>query len=123
DIDLAPANLAVTPEADLEPGATTIDYSFDILNNGADMATDVDWVLVYSADVDIDPSTDLVLDMGTQAAIAGSGSASVSGSVLIPVDGAITTGEGFIGVFADPADSIEESDEDNNATSLSVDVQ
>ncbi|MEM9380966.1 MAG: CARDB domain-containing protein [Planctomycetota bacterium] len=110
--DLAPVSITV--------GASTVEAGSDlvveesVVNQGLAVAPVFQVGVYLSSDASIEPASDVLLGTRAVAGLA-VGSTSPSGAEALRIPGPTPAGEFFIGVVADPADLVPETDEANNA--------
>jgi PKD repeat protein len=111
--DLTARNLTLEP-TDILPGETFLIYNFTIQNALTDAVETLNYGIYYSTDPVIDPTEDLLLETQTVDGINGLSDRTAQGVFLVPQDPAFQRGQGYIGVFLDPDDAVEEENEGNN---------
>ncbi len=123
-VDLIGRDLVVDP-VELVPDNPdeVILYSFTLENARVDEAQDITYGLYYSVDPIIDPEEDLLITTGQVPQLAGLAEVEISDAAQLPSDGEYTAGEGYLGIFLDPDNTIDESDESNNRLQTPVTVR
>lgn len=111
--DLTARNLTLEP-LDIVPGETFLIYSFNVQNALTDAVESFNYGIYYSEDPIIDPSEDLLLELRQAEGISGLADRTEQGVLLVPEDEAYRRGAGYIGIYLDPEEQIEEENEGNN---------
>ncbi len=109
--DLAPSSISFTPLTVDAGQPITVEES--VLNQGAAASPLFQVGVFLSEDATIDPADDLLI--GTRSiSTLGVGSGSASGPTTVTVPGNTPGGDYFVGVYADSAILVPETDEGNN---------
>ncbi|MEO1272774.1 MAG: fasciclin domain-containing protein, partial [Myxococcota bacterium] len=120
-VDLVGRDFTVEP-AELIPGESVLIYSFDLQNARTERANDIDYGIYYSEDPIIDPAEDLLLATRSLPGLDGFTNQLINGAIQVPDDPAFVSGEGTIGIFIDPDNTIMEVNEGNNRLQSQVTV-
>ncbi len=112
-IDLVGRNLSVDP-TDITPGDTLVVYEFTMENARTDRAEDITYGIYYSLDPVIDPVEDFLIDLRQIGALNGFSEIDILDTFIMPSEGPYVAGQGYVGIFIDPDDSIDEENDNNN---------